>query len=63
MELKPLKIGKSTIKPKKAILLALLIIGFGIGITAALQEKNLIILIGCSLIGISIIVFTLSRYK
>ena len=63
MELRPLKIGKVTIKPKNSLMLALIIIGFGLGITAALQEINLTILIVCSLIGISIIVFTFSRFK
>lgn len=63
MELRPLRIGKITIRSKQLLILALFVIGFGIGITAALQEKNLIILIVCLLIGISIIGFTFSRYK
>jgi hypothetical protein len=63
IEFRTLKIWKVNIKPKNLLILALFIMGFGVGITAALLDMKLIFLPVFSFIGLSIVIFVLSRKK
>jgi uncharacterized transporter YbjL len=67
MKLKPLQIGQLNLTPKMLIALAgaLFIFGVGLGVTIASNFESSFALIGCSIISILMVAYTLwqRRYQ
>ncbi|WP_130963677.1 hypothetical protein [Hyunsoonleella flava] len=63
MQLKPIKIGKLIISPKKflALLGAIFIVGIGIGVTVASKNNSKFPIIFCTIIAVAIIATTFFR--
>lgn len=63
MKLKPLKIGQVIITPKMliALIVALFILGIGIGVTVASMDNSKSTLLICTIISIVIVVYTFSK--
>ena len=65
IKLKPLKIGQVIITPKMLIslIVALFILGIGIGVTVASPNNSQFTLFICSIISIILIVYTFLKNK